>query len=199
MFVAICESAECGAVFEAAIIGGSGSAKVSIEDSRVGPCPSCGGMGRIPDGVYQYSAGVVNFLSGSDQSLEALRRVEGLLRQMRKRGAAREEVLAEVRGVSPVIADALGGVPDVGVKQQWIMILLAIMTLAIDVASKGLDMLSVSMGDRFVEHLLRENEKLMSDRNREVLNPYARSGKKTGRNERCPCGSGLKFKRCCGR
>ena len=25
------------------------------------------------------------------------------------------------------------------------------------------------------------------------------SRKKTGRNSRCPCGSGLKFKRCCGR
>ena len=30
---------------------------------------------------------------------------------------------------------------------------------------------------------------------RELLNPY---GKKTGRNEPCPCGSGDKFKHCCG-
>lgn len=29
--------------------------------------------------------------------------------------------------------------------------------------------------------------------------PLVRSGRKVGRNEKCPCGSGLKYKRCCGR
>ncbi|WP_410061274.1 SEC-C metal-binding domain-containing protein [Alistipes putredinis] len=28
---------------------------------------------------------------------------------------------------------------------------------------------------------------------------YVRSGDKIGRNEPCPCGSGLKYKRCCGK
>jgi uncharacterized protein YecA (UPF0149 family) len=26
-----------------------------------------------------------------------------------------------------------------------------------------------------------------------------RIGKKVGRNEKCPCGSGLKYKKCCGK
>lgn len=29
--------------------------------------------------------------------------------------------------------------------------------------------------------------------------PYRREGKKTGPNDPCPCGSGSKFKKCCGR
>ncbi|RKY38657.1 MAG: preprotein translocase subunit SecA, partial [Candidatus Omnitrophota bacterium] len=29
--------------------------------------------------------------------------------------------------------------------------------------------------------------------------PYRREGRKIGRNEPCPCGSGKKYKRCCGR
>ena len=28
---------------------------------------------------------------------------------------------------------------------------------------------------------------------------YIRTGKKIGRNEKCPCGSGLKYKKCCGK
>ena len=28
-------------------------------------------------------------------------------------------------------------------------------------------------------------------------NPYVRGGKKVGRNELCPCGSGKKYKKCC--
>jgi preprotein translocase subunit SecA len=29
--------------------------------------------------------------------------------------------------------------------------------------------------------------------------PYQREGEKTGRNDPCPCGSGKKYKKCCGR
>ena len=33
---------------------------------------------------------------------------------------------------------------------------------------------------------------------RRLLNTHKRSGDKIGRNEPCPCGSGKKFKKCCG-
>ena len=29
--------------------------------------------------------------------------------------------------------------------------------------------------------------------------PYVRKGAKVGRNDPCPCGSGKKYKKCCGR
>ena len=29
------------------------------------------------------------------------------------------------------------------------------------------------------------------------INPYVRDGKKIGRNDKCPCGSGSKYKKCC--
>lgn len=32
----------------------------------------------------------------------------------------------------------------------------------------------------------------------EPLAPYVREAPKTGRNDPCPCGSGKKFKKCCG-
>ena len=32
-----------------------------------------------------------------------------------------------------------------------------------------------------------------------VVEPYQRSGPKVGRNDPCPCGSGKKFKKCCGK
>ena len=33
----------------------------------------------------------------------------------------------------------------------------------------------------------------------EPSSPYVRDFSKVGRNEKCPCGSGNKFKRCCGK
>lgn len=31
------------------------------------------------------------------------------------------------------------------------------------------------------------------------MKPYVRSEAKVGRNDTCPCGSGLKYKKCCGK
>jgi len=38
-----------------------------------------------------------------------------------------------------------------------------------------------------------------SHRGEEAPKPYVRSGRKIGRNEPCPCGSGRKYKHCCGK
>jgi len=49
------------------------------------------------------------------------------------------------------------------------------------------------------EELLTDEEK-ESGKWKEMktkLTPYQRETKKVGRNEKCPCGSGKKFKRCC--
>jgi preprotein translocase subunit SecA len=37
------------------------------------------------------------------------------------------------------------------------------------------------------------------DQDQETHTPYVREGRKVGRNEPCPCGSGKKFKQCHGR
>ncbi len=37
------------------------------------------------------------------------------------------------------------------------------------------------------------------DHDHEVVEPYRRETPKVGRNEPCPCGSGRKFKKCCGK
>ena len=37
------------------------------------------------------------------------------------------------------------------------------------------------------------------DAQAEAATPYVREGRKVGRNEPCPCGSGKKYKKCCGR
>lgn len=42
---------------------------------------------------------------------------------------------------------------------------------------------------------LRQEIEVARDR---ILNPQIRSAPKVGRNDPCPCGSGLKYKRCCG-
>lgn len=60
-----------------------------------------------------------------------------------------------------------------------------------------------SLSDRFEgsQYYERYPEERAGGRTEKILyqadTPFVRSGKKTGRNDPCPCGSGKKFKRCC--
>jgi hypothetical protein len=42
-----------------------------------------------------------------------------------------------------------------------------------------------------------DGEEALSDDGEELDRPFVREGRKIGRNEPCPCGSGKKFKKCC--
>ncbi len=56
--------------------------------------------------------------------------------------------------------------------------------------------------ERLEEERRRKQERLkLSHGEEETQKPqtYRRQGKKVGRNDPCPCGSGKKYKKCCGR
>ena len=77
------------------IVGvGSGSVAVTFVGSRAGPCPYCGGMGRIPDGVYELTRDVTRLLASlSNQDLATLR---ALLLQAQSGEIDAEELEARV-------------------------------------------------------------------------------------------------------
>ena len=57
----------------------------------------------------------------------------------------------------------------------------------------GRNLVSSNDGDNIVAHPHGEEEP------QENHTPYVREGRKIGRNEPCPCGSGKKYKQCHGR
>jgi SEC-C motif len=199
-FVAFCDNPTCGAIFLAPnIIGGAGSATLSMTGTRYGPCPRCGGNGHIPDGVYRYANHVVEFLRGPQESLAALRKVEALLRTVQSQSPTRDELLNQVRAVAPGVAGAMEKAPTVAVTQQWIQILLAFVTLAILVQTTYFKKSDKELENKFIEHLLQENKELKPQKQPGVSGqPIRRASPKVPRNAPCTCGSGKKYKRCCG-
>ena len=51
--------------------------------------------------------------------------------------------------------------------------------------------------EKYPEEKIASTGRLVYDGSNEV--PYVRGNKKIGRNDPCPCGSGKKYKQCCGR
>lgn len=191
--VAFCENPRCGAVFSTAnIIGGPGSARISFTNTRVGPCPACGGFGVIPDGVYQYSNNAIRLLAGPKLSVERLRAVEEILRRARQQNLNKTQVIDEIKRASPDAAAALQTVPDQNNWLQWLAIVIALVSLVIQIHSTYFKEDDKALEKKFMEHLLKESEQTPSVKKQPTIrNP------KVGRNDSCPCGSGKKYKKCC--
>jgi preprotein translocase subunit SecA len=53
--------------------------------------------------------------------------------------------------------------------------------------------------DRGPRGVVAHHPSVAQSRDRSIKGTVARTKRKVGRNEPCPCGSGKKYKRCCGR
>jgi hypothetical protein len=68
---AICDN--CGAVFSSGVMGSDGASHITFANCTAGPCPRCGGMGHIPDGVYNFIGNAIEFLSGPQRTIDELK------------------------------------------------------------------------------------------------------------------------------
>ncbi|MFC1960201.1 DUF1186 domain-containing protein, partial [Chloroflexota bacterium] len=74
-------------------------------------------------------------------------------------------------------------------------------TLALD-KEKVLENLKTDQRHTFIDDTIKELEGwacFRPPKQPQVANPVVRKKRKVGRNEPCPCGSGQKYKRCCGK
>ena len=198
--IAFCENPKCGAVFQFdKFIGGAGSATFQFKNCRVSPCPSCGGSGLIPDGTYEYANEVLKLLSGPGINVNELRKIEKILRSARRtKETNEEEILSKVKETSPDIAQAIERVPRQHNILNWILILIALISLAIQTHSTYFKDDTKSTEKKVIEYLLREfGSEIRTKKNLGNEGTYRRSGPKIRRNDPCPCGSGKKYKKCC--
>jgi hypothetical protein len=213
---AVCES--CGRLWTPDnLIGGEG--RIEIADVRVGPCPHCGGMGRIPDGVYDLSRSVTRMVSGLSLSdLTSLARViadashivptHGDLNPENVLVLTNELHLIDfdqidAGNLSRLIRDevpAAAGVADAlrTNPQALGWLLMFVLTLIQTLVALG------AMPTRAPDTITPAQVEEIITRVGENLRPAAQpanvpAAPKVGRNQPCPCGSGLKFKRCHGK
>ena len=187
--IAFCENPNCGAVFEhGGIFGGAGSATIQMTDMRIGPCPSCGGFGAVPDGVYKYANQFISLINGPLATIEMLTRVEALIMKARESNKSKDEIIDEIDKEIPEASEFIRGVPDIRVVSQWFTLVISILTFAILIHTTYLkdDPEQDKYQDMFLEHLLKENERLHQQ------------NQPPTRNSPCECGSGQRYKHCCG-
>jgi hypothetical protein len=101
---AICRT--CGTMFRSGIVV-ENTRGVAFGGNIAGPCPNCGGIGDIPDGVYDVVGDVVSVVATTARSYEQLERLATILRDARESGATPDQLVDAVEKESPDVGAAL--------------------------------------------------------------------------------------------
>ena len=180
----------------------SGASNVHIEDVTVSPCPKCGGVGHIPDGIYSATTDTITVLVTTAQSSRSLAALAAVLQRARQQRANAEQVarLLEQESIDlKPIAALVRRLPKRLDIKYWIGITLAVIAILQAEASDR----KIEAVESQVEHIYAQvvgpaavptpiPVRVASPAS--IASPYP----KVGRNDPCPCGSGKKYKRCHG-
>jgi hypothetical protein len=190
----ICEN--CGRLFGAPnLIGvaGGGQATVQLTDVRYGPCPHCGGVGRIPDGLYEIAEDAVRQLSGVPR--EQLLRLQALLARAQEHGATPEGLAREIEAEAPAAGAIASMLADGGSSlAAWLAVLLAVLQILLGQLHEPQPAQTPEQVAEIVRQVLDQTGRAAP----QAMAPVAPAAPKVGRNQACPCGSGKKYKHCHG-
>ena len=187
---AVCDN--CGAIFPSSFEV-SNSTNISFNVCSSGPCPVCGGMGHIPDGVYNFIGNTIEFLSGPKRSINELEQLATLLHRARTSNVSTDALARELDESIPELASIKDWLPKTRTElYAFIALLLSTLTLIISQIQSGEpSKVEVNTVINNVYQQAPETQSSPSSEKRE------KQKVKVGRNETCPCGSGKKFKKCC--
>jgi hypothetical protein len=158
-------------------------------------------MAHIPDGIYNFVDDTIEILSGSNRTIEELKRFAFILHNAKNNsydiGRLKEEVDKEVPELSSVMDILPKTRQDL---YQFIQIIIAIIGIIITLSHKP-EQLKIEVNQVFNNiyqnnvsiNYIVDNENINKSINRPI-----NTKNKIGRNEKCPCGSGKKYKHCHG-
>jgi SEC-C motif-containing protein len=181
---AFCDN--CGAAFNSGIVVDN-CRNIHLSGNRSGPCPRCGSMGSVIDGVFNVAGDVIEILSAPQRTIDSLQKLSHILKAATARNLSAEEIAKNIEKDTPEFSSISKYIPKNATELvAWLtLILLAIQT--INQLGKG--------ESPDVNIILNHSVEQSMD----PKNYYPFNLQSPRRNTPCPCGSGKRYKHCCGK
>ncbi len=207
--LALCEN---GHFFRSGVgfdTGGTGVEVNLTVESAPRICPACGADARVLGGTYHIAENTIKLLQGPERTVSELERLRQILREARESGASPEEVKSTVQREFPEWGQRLAKllVPKTpGDFYTLLTFIVAVITALL--AYEQLEQAKNTEPDQIINDITVVQEAPAvpgqqpsgppSTEPTDLAPTTPAEGRKVGRNEPCPCGSGVKFKRCHG-
>lgn len=183
---AFCDT--CGTAFNSGIFV-ENSTNISFAGNRSGPCPSCGGMGHVPDGVFNFIGNTIEILSAPERTISELTRLAQILREAKAKAETRQQVVVRIEKELPSLSGLFKLLPE---NKSELYAFLAVVLAAVQLFSQT----PPAQNSKTI-NVTQVIQQVIAEPSGTKAAPI-KPKKKVGRNEPCPYGSGVKYKKCCG-
>lgn len=194
---AFCDS--CGTAFPSGIFA-ENCLHMTMTGNRSGPCPKCGGMGSVPDGIFNIVGNAIEILNAPMRTVEQLKRYAQVLDEAKEQKLSREDVKKKIDEEVPEFSTISQYLPK-NRSELYAFLALIISFLAYvtplmmsdngmpetEVESLINNSVSQMLMQQEINRLQQENKQLKGD-----------EFSKQTRNSKCSCGSNKRYKHCCG-
>lgn len=183
---AFCDT--CGAAFPSGFVLENCS-NVHLQGNKSGPCPRCGGMGSVIDGVFNVAGNVIEILSAPQRTIESLQKLAEILKEAAVNKQPAEEISKSIEKELPEYSSISKYIPKNATELvAWLtLILIAIQTIN-NLGKDEKPDINIILNQSVEQSIEQKN-----------YYPFVLPKKPPSRNQPCPCGSGERYKRCCGK
>lgn len=106
---AFCDT--CSTVFNSGFFV-ENSTNISFSGNRSGPCPKCGGMGHVPDGVFNFIGNTIEILSAPERTISELSRLAQIFRDAKANSETKEQVVSRIEKEIPALSKLAKLLPE---------------------------------------------------------------------------------------
>jgi len=155
-------------------------------------------MGHIPDGVFNFVGNTIEILSAPKRTVDELSRLAKILREAQEKKQSPEEVAQTIRKELPELSGLADLLPKTRAELYAFLALIVAVVALLSQSGGGESKSTNITVNQTINQVFVETERVAKPPEKAAQSPY-KAALKVGRNDPCPCGSGKKFKRCCGR
>lgn len=124
---AICE--RCGGIFGAEVLAGAHGAGIRLGGARVGPCPSCGGSGTVPEGTYDLIDETLRVVRDATMDHDVLNGLIELLEGRVSGTVSDQEVIERTEAQSPELGSTVRRFLSKSDPASWLQLLLTVLMM----------------------------------------------------------------------
>jgi hypothetical protein len=155
-------------------------------------------MGHVPDGVYNFIGNTIELLQGPNRTIKELQSLARILEKARSSKLTQEQVANEISTEVPSLSAISNYLPKNATELcAYINVLLATITILFNIMTH--EPKQKVQPEQVINHIYQQNIQSTTNYHMPAASNSSYAGEKVGRNEKCPCGSDLKYKKCCGK
>ena len=186
---------KCGLIFGSGLFF-ENTTNVTLKGNRA-QCPRCHDMANIPDGLFNFVNNTIEIIKAPQLTIDKLQRYKILIANLKENKADYDEVKSAINQNAPELASLVHLLPKTRSElYAFLVLIIATISFFLNQENDKEKVHPINVNNIINYYNLNQtnNENTLIDTNEPL-----ETRRKFGRNDKCFCGSGFRYKECHGK